>query len=293
MAKRIFIGALCLALLLGGCRPAPQLPTEPTELPVNTTVPLETTLPPETTVPVETTMPAETTLPPETTVPVETTMPTETTVPTDPPITGYSIPGVSVDSVITYFNEVVLDAEFVHSGDPSRVQKWMEPILYQINGTPTETDLVVLREFCDWLNTVEGFPGIRETQDALEANLQIHFCSVTELINIMGDQFYGTDGGVTFWYMNNEIYDATICYRNDIDQYIRNSVILEEIYNGLGPLQDTSLRTDSICFSGYSTPQSLTEVDELILKLLYHPEIRCGMNKEQCAQVIRSLYHEQ
>jgi hypothetical protein len=93
--------------------------------------------------------------------------------------------------------------------------------------------------------------------------------------------------------MNNEIYDATICYRNDIDQYIRNSVILEEIYNGLGPLQDTSLRTDSICFSGYSTPQSLTEVDELILKLLYHPEIRCGMNKEQCAQVIQSLYHEQ
>ena len=41
-----------------------------------------------------------------------------------------------------------------------------------------------------------------------------------------------------------------------------------------------------------STPQSLTEIDELILRLLYHPDMLCSMNKEQCEQVIRSLYHE-
>ena len=71
----------------------------------------------------------------------------------------------------------------------------------------------------------------------------------------------------------------------------RNSVILEEIFNGLGPVQDTDLRKDSICYSGYSTPQELTAVDELILKLLYHPRILPGMNYDECAAVIRELYY--
>ena len=96
---------------------------------------------------------------------------------------------------------------------------------------------------------------------------------------------------MTFWYEDNAIYDATICYRTDLDQYLRNSVILEEIYNGLGPVQDTDLRSDSIIYSAFSEPQSLTEIDELILKLLYHPDILCGMNAEECEAVIRELYY--
>ena len=88
-----------------------------------------------------------------------------------------------------------------------------------------------------------------------------------------------------------EIYDATICYRTDLDQYLRNSVILEEIYNGLGPIQDTALRPDSLIYQGFSEPQWVTPVDELILKLLYHPSILPGMDAQQCEQVIRSLYY--
>ena len=68
-------------------------------------------------------------------------------------------------------------------------------------------------------------------------------------------------------------------------------MILEEIYNGLGPIQDTQLRLDSIIYSGYSIPQSLTQVDELILRLLYHPQMQCGMNADACEEVIRQLYY--
>ena len=68
-------------------------------------------------------------------------------------------------------------------------------------------------------------------------------------------------------------------------------MILEEIYNGLGPVQDTSLRSDSIIYAGYSTPQSLTAMDELLLRLLYRPELVCGMDAQQCEAVIRQLYY--
>ena len=124
------------------------------------------------------------------------------------------------------------------------------------------------------------------------ANLQIHFCSREQLINIMGPNFVGMDGGVTFWYDGlDRIYEGTICYCTEIDQTVRNSVILEEIYNGLGHVQDTDLRADSIIYAGYSEPQELTQIDELLLRLLYHPSMKCGMDREECEAVIRSLYY--
>lgn len=215
------------------------------------------------------------------------TLPTETEV----PHSALYVENLDIKNVIQYFNEVCLDAEFVNSGNASLLQKWEEPICYRLNGDPTDKDLEVINNFTAWLNTIDGFPGISEAQETQTPNLQIHFCTRTELLSLMGDNFANTDGAVTFWYRNNAIYDEIICYRNDIDQFIRNSVILEEIYNGLGPVQDTSLRADSVIYSGYSEPQQLTGIDELILRLLYHPDMKCGMNAQECEAVIRQLYY--
>ena len=211
---------------------------------------------------------------------------------TEPPAPSLAVPGLSVEDVILHFNEVCLDAEFVHSGDPSRLQKWDVPIRYSLFGTPTEEDMAVLKGFADWLNTIEGFPGMAESEEAWQTNLRIHFCSQEEMISLMGEDFSGMDGAVTFWYDSlDAIYDGIICIRTDLDQQLRNSVILEELYNGLGPIQDTWLREDSIIYSGYSEPQSLTDVDKLLLRLLYRPELQCGMDARECEILIRELYN--
>ena len=133
---------------------------------------------------------------------VEIPVPTaETTIATEPTATlehsPLYIPGVEVEDVIRYFNEVCLDAEFVNSGDASLLQKWDAPIRYTIHGTPSEEDRIVLINFVNWLNTVEGFPGMEETQDTSLTNLRIYFCSQEALINHLGDNFVGMDGGVT------------------------------------------------------------------------------------------------
>lgn len=201
------------------------------------------------------------------------------------------IPEVSVEDVIRYFNEVCLDSEFVHGGDPSYVQKWVEPVYYTLEGSYTDADIAVFNKFVDYLNDLEGFPGISQTQDPVKQNLRICFVNAQEMVSLMGSDYSYMDGAVRFWYVDNKIIDAIICYRTEINQYTRNSVILEEIYNGLGPVQDTGLRTDSLIYQGYSEPQWLTPVDELILKLLYHPDIQVGMNAAQCEEVIRRLYY--
>lgn len=199
--------------------------------------------------------------------------------------------GVAVEDVILYFNEVCLDSEIINSGDPSYVQKWASPIYYTVEGAYTPQDAAVLASFEAWLNEVEGFPGIWRTEDPTERNLRICFCDQQEMLTLMGPDFEGMDGAVTFWYDSDIIYDAIICCRTDLDQTLRNSVILEELYNGLGPIQDTCLRPDSLIYQEFSQPQWMTPMDELILRLLYHPHILPGMDAAQCEQVIRSLYH--
>ena len=238
--------------------------------------------------------PVSPTDPPATVPPTEepTRAPTEapTEAETAPSHSALYIPGLDVDDVILYFNEVCLDAEYHISGNAFVLQKWVDPIGYTIIGTPTDEDLTRLTDFTAWLNTIDGFPGIAPADDPDFANLRIHFCTHQELLDLIDTPPTDLDGAMNFWYDENEIFDATICIRTDLGQYLRNSVILEEIYNVLGPAQDTSLRTDSIIYSKYSEPQELTDIDELILKLLYHPDLQCGMNADECEAVIRQLY---
>jgi len=263
MFQKRFLILLILTLLLTGCG-GPAVPETPI---------------PETSIP-------------ETTAP-QATIP-EATSPTTEPLPEHSdlfLPGLSADDLVLFFNEVCLDAEITHSGDPSLLQKWTAPIRYTVSGSPTEEDKAVLTGFVAWLNTIEGFPGIAESAGNHETNLRIYFCTQEELIDRMGDNFTGMDGAVTFWYEENVIYDAIICIRTDLHQELRNSVILEELYNGLGPIQDTWLREDSIIYAGYSEPQELTAVDELVLKLLYRRELQCGMDARECEILIRELYY--
>ena len=265
-----------LPLCLAGCGGIPA-ETESTEAPSSR--------------PAETEMSAAASADPEPTVEEETSE--ETTAETEPEAvhSPLYIDGVDVEDVIRYFNEVCLDAEYVSGGDPSLLQKWADPIYYTVNGSPTNEDLEILGSFTAWLNTIEGFPGIQEAKDPGEANLQIHFCTSEDMLALMGDSFTNMDGAVTYWYDEDVIYSAIICYRTDLHQSLRSSVILEEIYNGLGPIQDTQLRPDSIISDAYSEQQALSQVDELILKLLYHPLMQCGMDAGQCETVIRQLYY--
>ena len=294
---RKLIAVILSVLLLAGCVQMPTAPvtnaptTEPsvsadlTESTASDTA-KTTENPTETTAaPIETTEVTETTV-------EDTTAPTDPTDETEPAHSDLFISYVSADEMVQYFSEVVLDAEFVHSGDATVLQRWETPICYYVHGDYTPEDILKIEELAAWLNTVEGFPGISEADETWQTNMAIYFCEQQELIDRMGEQYWGTDGAFTFWYDGQDvIYDCTICIRTDLEQEVRNSVILEEIYNSLGPAQDTELRQESIIYSGYSTPQALHPIDQVILQLLYHPSLSCGMSAADCETIIRELYY--
>ncbi len=233
--------------------------------------------------------------PTETLFPQEfTEEPTEHVEPTVPESSDYYIPGISTEDMITYFNEVVLNMEYTDgTGDSTLVQKWLTPIYYITDGDPTDEDIAVLENLFEELNQIPGFPGIYPADENTNHNLTLRFLDQDNFRTAFSDFIQGenADGAVQFWYytLTNEIHTGQIGYRTDLTQEERNSVLLEEIINLLG-ISDTILRKDSIVYQYSSEATKLSEVDWVLLKLLYDPQIQCGMDALACQEILKTLY---
>jgi len=234
----------------------------------------------------------------ETTMPAameETEAAPMTTEPTVPLHSDLYHPDYTLQQIREFFEEVILDVEYSSgTGDSSLVQKWISPIGYRIFGTPTEEDLTVLDALFTQLNELPGFPGIYEASEGDTEQLRISFLEPEVFRASYSSVVGGEDatGATEFWYYTdtNEIHSARIGYRTDIDQSIRNSVLIEEIINTLG-ISDTVLREDSVTYQYSDFNTALSDVDWILLKLLYHPEIRCGMDAAACAAALEELYY--
>lgn len=203
--------------------------------------------------------------------------------------------GYSVEDVLKYFNEVVLNTEYsTGDGDATLVQRWDIPIRYQLVGEFQDKDVEIIETFFEKLNAVKGFAGITKATEKENPNLYIYFEGREAFNNRFLDfiQNEYADGTARYWYYTdtNDIYEGTIGYCIDMDGTTRESVLLEEIVNCLG-IGDSTLREDSIVYQYGSDITELSEMDWLIIKLLYHPKIRCGMDVKQCEETIRELYY--
>lgn len=204
------------------------------------------------------------------------------------------LPAYTFEQVWENFEEIVLHMEYSDGvGDSSLVQKWNTPMRYRVYGDPTQEDLEVLAVLFGQLNELEGFPGVQIAADWETENLALYFVDPESFSAIFSEIINGEDayGAVQFWYYTdtNDIYTANVGYRTDIDQTTRNSILLEEIVNALG-VSDTVLREDSIVYQYSNDNLALSDMDWLILKLLYNPAIQCGMDWERCRAVIGELY---
>ncbi len=225
----------------------------------------------------------------------ETVRPFPETEPTLPPHSELYHPDYSAEQILEYFEEVILQVEYSDgAGDATLVQKWLSPIGFRIYGTPTEEDRRVLNDFFAQLNQIPGFPGFYTAEAEGLEDLRISFLEPEVFTDSFSATINGEDafGAVEFWYYTdtNEIYSARIGYRTDLTQNTRNSILPEEIVNMLG-ISDTVLREDSITYQYSNENLELSDVDWILLKLLYHPEIQCGMDARECAAVIQRLYY--
>ncbi len=265
---RAVLLCLCMAVLLSACFPLP-VPTEPAE-----------TFPPVTEPPV--------TIPPVTAPPV--TVPPET----EPPHSPYYLPYYLPEDVVFWFQEVALAGEFPEDPEDManyQVKRWENEIRYQIVGAPTEEDLVTVRDFWDRMGQIKGFPPVTETDCAEDANYVIHFYTHQDMMESDETIDNATNGFVRVWWNGNlELESAMVYICTEDEQHYRNRVIRHELYQSLGMLQDT-IREDSMIYQMTLEADDYSELDMLLMQLLYHEDIAVGMGIEECTQVIEALYY--
>lgn len=213
--------------------------------------------------------------------------------PTAPPVTAAPIDekGYSAEEIISYFLETVMHSEYYEGDEPELLRKWEIPILLYVEGDTTLEDMNLIILLINALNEIPGYPGIQLLDNAEEANLIVRFLPGDEYIEYalerIGDE--NTDGYATGWYSDYSYFEGEVGICSDIDRETKNSVILEEIIQCMGIFNDSYTYPDSLFYQGFNTPQWPTDMDWLMVQLLYREELEPGMTEEEVTAVLRGL----
>lgn len=202
--------------------------------------------------------------------------------------------GYSAEEIISYFHETVMHSEYYEGDEPELLRKWEIPILLSVEGETTQEDEDLILSLFSALNEIPGYPGIRFAESSEEANLIVRFLPGDEYVKYalerIGDE--NTDGYATGWYSGFAYFEGEVGICSDIDRETKNSVILEEIVQCMGIFNDSYTYPDSLFYQGFNTPQWPTDMDWLMVQLLYREELKPGMNEEEVTAVLRGLLEE-
>lgn len=178
--------------------------------------------------------------------------------------------------LVKLFRDIVIRMEYNHTVHTCR--KWNTPISLYIGGDPSSEDLTVLQDACDFLNSIQGFPGITTVSSEEEANITILF---TEEI------MKGMNGCFEIISQDNSgnISEILIRIRNSLSREKKNSVIWEELLQSTGPMNDTLLTDDTLFYGGQGDIPRASELDRTLLEMLYHPLVKSDMNYLQCLSI--------
>lgn len=199
-----------------------------------------------------------------------------------------SAAGYAPSEIISYFCDVALGAEYGETEEV--VIRWGEPVRYHIGAGATEADLQQIYSLIDALNKVPGFPGFVPAASAEDASLTVSFVDTAGMEAAAGDSF---NGYVTLrWALDGYgIVSGQIYYNTELDQGERNAVIVEELVQSLGLLNDTYDHPESIFYQYHTDTSWPTTLDWAVIQLLYSDGITPGMDgqaaRAAAAQLVR------
>lgn len=197
---------------------------------------------------------------------------------------------------LNYFEEVTLNAEFGDS--PKRVLKWNKKIFVYIQKNEECFEQVEkIKQVLDNIKQLtSGNLLIEVTNDISISNSIIYLGNKKDLLQKHPDSFKGVDKNFTglvdiefdlnkCFIISNKIFIST-----DESLDIQLSTIVEEITQGIGIPADSKSYSNSIFYENQIADGIInlnySKLDVEIIKLLYHPKIKAGLNVYQ----VRNIY---
>ncbi len=195
--------------------------------------------------------------------------------------------------VIEYFCEVALGLEF--GSAPEVTRKWKTTMRIFVGGNKTPALLEELNNIIADINTLatDGFT-IDIVTDSLDLNYYLFFGSGAQYAKIFPSQagLVKNNWGLfnIFWDGSNQIYSGSMYVdierASDLEQ---KHLLREELTQSLGLGKDSGRYPDSIFQMAWTTSSTYANIDEDIIRLLYHPDMETGLARSSTQSLLTQI----
>jgi len=217
-----------------------------------------------------------------TTAAVTTVAPTTTTAASTTTSGHRDYPQAALD----YFVEVAFGPEF--GSGVREIRKWTQDVKIAVHGDPNPEDLAALEDVIADLNEIIGTIEIEIVETG--QNVDLHFAPEAQFAAIepnyvpvnMGFFWVWWDGGGSF--NSSRILVST----TDLSQAERNHIIREELTQSMGLMNDSFSYEDSMFYQEWTETPAYSDLDELLIAMLYLPQITPGMKPEEALALLGS-----
>ncbi|WP_367197031.1 DUF2927 domain-containing protein [Amorphus sp. 3PC139-8] len=189
------------------------------------------------------------------------------------------------------FFKVVFGLEYGRLfGESQRVKKYTEPVRYKVINAAAEDRSSEVNAFLASLpGKIDGLKTL-PARDRDQANFLVFLVDRDKFADVVSKELH-TDAiamgarclvGVNT--RRGRILHSTAVIVAD-DPYLFKRCTVEEILQGLGPMNDNDSLTESV-FNDASRHTTFTPFDQALMRMLYHPSIRPGMTGSQVNDVL-------
>ena len=192
--------------------------------------------------------------------------------------------------VIEYFKDIALGFEFGSASEITR--KWESNMKVFVGGDPAPELMSELESIKNEINALatDGFQ-IEIVSDSSESNYYAFFGSAKAYVNLYpnSSSFAESNWGLFFlsWDFTNVFIGGHMYV--DIERANlaeQKHLLREELTQSLGLAKDSPQYDDSIFQSFWTTSLTYTKMDEDLIRLLYHPNMRPGLNEFEVEPIL-------
>ncbi len=174
-------------------------------------------------------------------------------------------------------------------GNSQPLVRWTDTIRIFVKGSPAEQDYQQLDSFIMELAThCPNIPNIRRVSSEDQANVTLTYCPLDQMGNYVP---HYVDGNWGFFYYNyneaHEIYKVQIAIASDVNSpESKHHLLMEELVGGLGLTNDHYDYSDSILYGEWTTTQQLSDLDWLMINMLYDPDLYPGISRSDAYSIL-------
>ncbi|MCV0426288.1 MAG: DUF2927 domain-containing protein [Roseibium sp.] len=199
----------------------------------------------------------------------------------------------STEELLSGFEKTVFGLEYRSwSWRPYLVKKFTQPVRFYVHNLSMRDRRPIVHRFVREIDRRVGGLSAGITNDPNTANFEIFVVDRAQYEPVVKRDVYKNDRAkvpgrclVRVVSGRKGIKRSSAVIVSDEGEFLFKRCLVEEILQGLGPMNDDEDLTHSV-FNDSSRHSRFTVFDQIILNMLYDPRIKPGMSKQQTQQIL-------